>query len=33
VVASYTRGTYQERIVNDEVRQVFDSGKAPPRRA
>jgi predicted acetyltransferase len=33
VVASYTGGTYQERIVNDEVRQVFDTGKAPPRRA
>jgi len=26
VVASYTRGTYQERIVNGEVRQVFESG-------
>jgi predicted acetyltransferase len=26
VVASYTRGNYQERIVNGEVRQVFDSG-------
>ena len=33
VVASYTRGTYQERIVNGEVRQVFDSGKSPPRTA
>jgi predicted acetyltransferase len=30
VVASYTRGTYQERIVNgDEVHQVFDSGQRP----
>jgi predicted acetyltransferase len=26
VVASYTRGNYQERIVNGEVRQVFESG-------
>ena len=26
VVASYTRGSYQERVVNGEVRQVFDSG-------
>jgi len=25
VVSSYTRGSYQERIVNDEVHQVFDS--------
>lgn len=25
VVAGYTRGNYQERIVNGEVRQVFDS--------
>jgi predicted acetyltransferase len=33
VVASYTRGTYQERIVNGEVRQVFDSGRSPPRTA
>jgi predicted acetyltransferase len=30
VVASYTRGAYQERIVNGEVRQVFDSGKPGP---
>ena len=30
VVASYTRGTYQERIVNGEVRQVFDSAKPRP---
>src|SRR5215831_4396945 len=29
VVAAYTRGTYQERIVNGEVRQVFDSGQRP----
>ena len=28
VVASYTRGSYQERIVNGEVRQVFDSARA-----
>jgi ribosomal-protein-alanine N-acetyltransferase len=27
VVASYTQGSYQERIVNGEVRQVFDSAK------
>jgi predicted acetyltransferase len=33
VVASYTRGSYQERIVNGEVRQVFDSGKSRPRTA
>lgn len=33
VVASYTRGTYQERIVNGEVHQVFDSGRSPPRTA
>jgi predicted acetyltransferase len=26
VVASYTHGRYQERIVNGEVRQVFESG-------
>jgi predicted acetyltransferase len=26
VVASYTRGSYQERIVNGEVRHVFESG-------
>jgi predicted acetyltransferase len=25
VVAGYTRGSYQERVVNGEVRQVFDS--------
>ncbi|HTC15977.1 MAG TPA: GNAT family N-acetyltransferase [Steroidobacteraceae bacterium] len=30
VVAGYTRGTYQERIVNGEVRQVFDSAKPRP---
>ena len=28
VVAAYTHGKYQERIVNGEVRQVFDSGPA-----
>jgi predicted acetyltransferase len=27
VVAGYTKGTYQERIVNGEVHQVFDSAK------
>ncbi|MDB6090354.1 MAG: hypothetical protein JWN85_3138 [Gammaproteobacteria bacterium] len=26
VVATYTHGKYQERIVNGEVRQVFESG-------
>jgi len=26
VVSNYTRNTYQERVVNGEVRQVFDSG-------
>jgi predicted acetyltransferase len=30
VVASYTRGSYQERIVNGEVRQVFDSARPRP---
>jgi ribosomal-protein-alanine N-acetyltransferase len=30
VVAAYTRGSYQERIVNGEVRQVFDSGRQRP---
>jgi predicted acetyltransferase len=30
VVSSYTRGSYQERVVNDEVHQVFDSGRSPP---
>ena len=30
VVASYTRGRYQERIINGEVRQVFDSGGPRP---
>ena len=33
VVASYTRGSYQERIVNGEVHQVFDSGRPSPRTA
>jgi len=28
VVSNYTQGAYQERIVNGEVQQVFDSGKA-----
>jgi predicted acetyltransferase len=32
VVSRYTRGNYQERIINGEVHQVFDSG-APPRPA
>ncbi len=27
VVATYTRGSYQERIVNGEVLQVFESGR------
>jgi predicted acetyltransferase len=27
VVTAYTQGRYQERIVNGEVHQVFDSGK------
>jgi predicted acetyltransferase len=30
VVAAYTRGNYQERVVNGEVHQVFDSGTARP---
>jgi predicted acetyltransferase len=30
VVAAYTRGSYQERIVNGEVRQVFESGRQRP---
>src|ERR1700729_3727102 len=30
VVASYTRGSYQERIINGEVRQVFESGRQRP---
>jgi predicted acetyltransferase len=32
VVGGYTRGNYQERVINGEVHQVFDSG-APPRPA
>jgi len=32
VVGTYTRGNYQERIVNGEVHQVFESG-APARPA
>jgi predicted acetyltransferase len=31
VVAAYTQGKYQERLLNGEVRQVFDSG--PPARS
>jgi predicted acetyltransferase len=27
VVATYTQGSYQERIINGEVRQVFDSDR------
>ena len=30
VVAAYTQGSYQERIVNGEVHQVFVSGKPRP---
>jgi predicted acetyltransferase len=30
VVAGYTQGRYQERIVNGEVRQVFDSAQPRP---
>ena len=30
VVARYTQGRYQERIVNGEVHQVFDSARARP---
>ena len=30
VVGTYTRGNYQERIVNGEVHQVFDSAKPRP---
>ena len=30
VVGTYTRGSYQERIVNGEVRQVFDSDRSRP---
>jgi predicted acetyltransferase len=30
VVSSYTRGSYQERIVNGEVHQVFDSARPRP---
>ncbi len=28
VLSAYTRGNFQERIVNGEVRQVFESGRA-----
>jgi len=31
VVAGYTHGRYQERVVNGEVRQVFDSRGERPR--
>jgi predicted acetyltransferase len=31
VVAGYTRGSYQERVINGEVRQTFDSRVARPR--
>ena len=31
VVAAYTRGEYQERIINGEVRQFFESSVARPR--
>jgi predicted acetyltransferase len=31
VVAGYTRGRYQERVINGEVRQVFDSRVERPR--
>jgi predicted acetyltransferase len=30
VVAAYTSGSYQERIINGEVHQVFDSAKPRP---
>jgi len=30
VVAAYTRGSYQERIINGEVHHVFDSVKPRP---
>jgi predicted acetyltransferase len=30
VVSSYTLGSYQERVVNGEVHQVFDSARARP---
>jgi predicted acetyltransferase len=30
VVARYTQGRYQERIINGEVHQVFDSAKPRP---
>ncbi len=26
----YTKGNYQERVANGEVRQTFQSGRAPP---
>jgi predicted acetyltransferase len=30
VVGAYTRGAYQERIINGEVHQVFDSARPRP---
>jgi len=28
-IAGYTRGNYQERVANGEVRQTFLSGRTP----
>jgi [ribosomal protein S5]-alanine N-acetyltransferase len=33
VVMAYTHGVYQERVVNGEVRQIFESGPTVPGRA
>ena len=33
VVANYTKGRYQERVTNGEVRQVFESGLSRAQRA
>jgi predicted acetyltransferase len=33
VVAGYTKGRYQERVTNGEVRQVFESGMAAQSRS
>ncbi len=33
VVAAYTRGNYQERVINGEVRQLFESGNRRDSRA
>ena len=30
VISAYTKGDYQERVTNDEVRQTFRSGRAAP---